>query len=137
MSTPAFSKEEKAAMKAAVAEAKAAKEGADFAKACDEAIAGMSGSDKDFAETLHGLVADHTELKPKTYYGMPAYANADGKVIVFFKPAAKFKTRYATIGFQDAANLDDGNLWPTEYAVVGLTDADKKRLVALLEKAIS
>lgn len=137
MSTPAFSKEEKAAMKAAVAEARAAKEGADFAAACDAAIAGMSGSDKEFAETLHQLVADRTELEPKTYYGMPAYANADGKVIVFFKPAAKFKTRYATIGFQGEANLDDGNLWPTEYAVVGMTDADKRRLATLLETAVS
>ena len=137
MSTPVFSREEKAAMKAAVAEAKAAKEGADFAAACDAAIAGMSGSDKEYAETLHQLVADHTELKPKTYYGMPAYANADGKVIVFFKPAAKFKTRYATIGFQGEAHLDDGNLWPTEYAVVGMTDADKKRLTTLLETAVS
>jgi uncharacterized protein YdhG (YjbR/CyaY superfamily) len=137
MSTSAFSKEEKAAMKAAVAEAKAAKEGADFAAACDSAIAGMSGDDKHFAETLHALVAEHTDLKPKTYYGMPAYMNADGKVIVFFKPAAKFKTRYATIGFQDAANLDDGNLWPTEYAVVGMAEADTKRIVTLLEKSVS
>jgi len=137
MSTTTFSKEEKAAMKAAVAEAKAAKEGADFAKACDEAIAGMSGSDKEFAEALHELVATNTELKPKTYYGMPAYMNADGKVVVFFKPAAKFKTRYATIGFNGEANLDDGNLWPTEYAIVGLTAADRKRLVELLTKAVS
>jgi len=132
-----FSKEEKAAMRAAVVEAKAAKAGADLEAACLAAISEMSGSDKESAETLHHLVKSHTTLAPKTWYGMPAYANPDGKVVVFFQSAAKFKVRYATIGFQEAAKLDEGNFWPSAYAVTNLTAADKKRLVALLKKAVS
>jgi uncharacterized protein YdhG (YjbR/CyaY superfamily) len=131
-----FSKEEKAAMKAAAAEAKAAKEGADLEEACLVAIAAMTGTDKDLAETLHRLVKRHTDLTSKTWYGMPAYMNADGKVVVFFQPAAKFKTRYATIGFQAEANLDEGNVWPNAYAVTKLTAADEKWLAALLQKAV-
>ncbi|MGO2542450.1 hypothetical protein ACT3TS_04955 [Specibacter sp. AOP5-B1-6] len=132
-----FSKEEKAAMRAAAAEAKAAKLGADLEAACLAAIADMSGTDKELAETLHGLVEKHTSLAAKTWYGMPAYTDADGKVVVFFQAAAKFKARYATIGFQQDANLDDGNFWPSSYAVTKLTDADQKQLVALLKKAVS
>ena len=131
-----FSKEEKAAMRAAAAEAKAAKEGADLEAACLTAIAAMSGTDQELAETLHGLVAKHTTLAAKTWYGMPAYTNGDGKVIVFFQSAAKFKARYATIGFQQDANLDEGNFWPSSFAVTQLNAADQKRLVALLEKAV-
>ncbi|MEO7017572.1 MAG: hypothetical protein ABI130_01475 [Leifsonia sp.] len=131
-----FSKEEKAAIKAAAAEAKAAKEGADLEEACLVAIAGMTGTDKDLAETLHRLVKRHTDLAAKTWYGMPAYMNADGKVVVFFQPAAKFKTRYATIGFQAEANLDEGNVWPNAYAVTELSAADEKWLAALLQKAV-
>jgi uncharacterized protein YdhG (YjbR/CyaY superfamily) len=136
MST-AFSKEEKAAMRAAAAEAKAAKAGADLEAACLAAIDEMSGTDKELAEILHRLVKDNTDLGAKTWYGMPAYANADGKVVVFFQSAAKFKVRYATIGFQPDANLDDGNFWPTSFAVTTLTDADQKQLVELLKKAVS
>jgi uncharacterized protein YdhG (YjbR/CyaY superfamily) len=132
-----FSKEERAAMRAAVAEAKAAKAGADLEAACVAAISEMSGSDKELAETLHELVKRHTTLAPKTWYGMPAYTNTDGKVVVFFQSAAKFKVRYATIGFQEAAKLDEGNFWPSAYAVTDLTAADKKQLVALLKKAVS
>jgi uncharacterized protein YdhG (YjbR/CyaY superfamily) len=132
-----FSKEEKAAMKAALAEAKAAKEGADLEATCVAAIAAMSGTDKVLAETVHQLVRKHTTLGAKTWYGMPAYINAEGKVVVFFQSAAKFKVRYATIGFQESANLDDGNLWPSSYAVTKLTASDQKRLVALLKKAVS
>lgn len=132
-----FSNEEKAAMRAAAAEAKAAKLGADLEAACLAAIADMSGTDKDLAETLHNLVKKHTGLAAKTWYGMPAYADADGKVVVFFQAAAKFKVRYATIGFQQDANLDEGNFWPSSYAVTKLTDADQKQLVALLKKAVS
>ena len=132
-----FSKEEKAAMRAAAAEAKAAKLGADLEAACLAAIAEMSGTDRELAETLHRLVKDNTDLGAKTWYGMPAYANADGKVVVFFQSAAKFKVRYATIGFQPDANLDDGNLWPTSFAVTKLTADDQKRLVELLEKAVA
>lgn len=132
-----FSKEERAAMRAAVAEAKSAKAGADLEAACLAAIAEMTGSDKELAETLHELVKTHTSLGAKTWYGMPAYTNPDGKVVVFFQSAAKFKVRYATIGFQEAAHLDEGNFWPSSYAVTTLTAADKKQLVALLERAVS
>lgn len=136
MST-AFSKEEKAALRAAAAEAKAAKVGADLEAACLAAIAEMTGTDQELAQTLHRLVKEHTSLGAKTWYGMPAYTNAEGKVVVFFQGAAKFKVRYATIGFQQDANLDDGNFWPSSYAVTKLTAADQKHLVELLKKAIS
>lgn len=132
-----FSKEEKAAMRAAAAEAKAAQAGADLEAACLAAIDQMTGTDKELAETLHALVKEHTTLGAKTWYGMPAYTNADGKVVVFFQAATKFNTRYATIGFQHDANLDEGNFWPTSYAVTKLTAADQKRLLALLEKAVN
>ncbi|KQV08577.1 hypothetical protein [Leifsonia sp. Root112D2] len=131
-----FSTEEKAAMRAAAAEAKAAKAGADLEAACLAAIAAMTGTDKELAETLHQLVAKHTSLGSKTWYGMPAYTNADGKVVVFFQSAAKFKVRYATIGFQPDAKLDDGNLWPNAYAVTKLGANEQKQLVALLKKAV-
>ncbi len=132
-----FSKEERAAMRAAAAEAKAAKVGADLEAACLAAIAEMSGTDKELAETVHELVKKHTTLGAKTWYGMPAYTNAEGKVVVFFQSAAKFKVRYATIGFQEAAHLAEGNLWPSAYAVTKLTAADKKKLLALLKRAVS
>ena len=95
-------------MRAAAAEAKAAKAGADLESACLAAIADMTGTDKELAETLDRLVKSNTDLGSKTWYGMPAYTNADGKVIVFFQSAAKFKARYATIGFGVDANLDEG-----------------------------
>ncbi|ALO68053.1 hypothetical protein AS189_18130 [Arthrobacter alpinus] len=131
-----FSKEEKAAMRAAAAEAKAAKAGADMEATCLAAIADMTGTDHELAQTLHSLVQENTSLGAKTWYGMPAYTNADGKVVVFFQAAAKFKVRYATIGFQPDAQLDDGNFWPNAYAVTKLTAADQKKLVALLKKAV-
>lgn len=124
-------------MRAAAAEAKAAKVGADLEAACLAAIAEMSGTDRELAEMLHELVKKHTTLGAKTWYGMPAYTNAEGKVVVFFQSAAKFKVRYATIGFQEAAHLDGGNFWPSAYAVTKLTAADKKQLVALLKRAVS
>jgi uncharacterized protein YdhG (YjbR/CyaY superfamily) len=132
-----FSKEEKAAMRATVAEEKARKEGADLAAACDAAIAAMTGLDKELAEIVHSLVTKNTDLRPKTYYGMPAYTNAEGKVIVFFQNASKFKVRYATIGFQHDANLDDGDFWPTSFAVTKLTEADQKKILALIKRAAS
>ena len=132
-----FSKEERAAMRAAAAEAKAAKAGADLEAACLAAIGEMSGTDKELAETLHELVKKHTALGAKTWYGMPAYTNAEGKVVVFFQSAAKFKVRYATIGFQEAAHLDEGSFWPSAFAVTKLTTADKKELVALLKRAVA
>lgn len=135
--SPTFSTEEKSAMRAAAAEAKAAQAGADLEAACLTAIAAMTGTDKELAETLHRLVTQHTELTSKTWYGMPAYANPEGKVVVFFQSAAKFKVRYATIGFQPDANLDEGDFWPSSYAVTRLTAADQERLVELLNKAVS
>ncbi|MHA7269231.1 hypothetical protein [Arthrobacter sp. HLT1-20] len=131
-----FSAEEKAAMRAAAAEAKAAQQGADLEAACLAAISAMTGTDRELAETLHQLVKTHTSLGAKTWYGMPAYTNADGKVVVFFQSAAKFKVRYATIGFQPDARLDDGNFWPSSYAVTKLTAADQQQLLALLQKAV-
>jgi hypothetical protein len=132
-----FSKEEKAAMKAAIAEKKAAQEGADAAAACDAAIAAMTGADKELAAAFHALVAENTSLAAKTWYGMPAYADADGKVVVAFKPGAKFKIRYASIEFQQAAKLDDGNLWPVGFAVTTMDAADKKRIAGILKAAVS
>ncbi len=136
MATTTFSKEEKAAIKAAVAEKKAAQEGADAAAACDAAIAAMTGADKELAEAFHALVAENTSLAAKTWYGMPAYADADGKTVVAFKPGSKFKIRYATIEFQQAAKLDDGNLWPVGFAVTSMDDADKERIAAILRTAV-
>ncbi len=130
-----FSKEEKAAMRAAAAEAKAAKEGADMVAACAAAIAELSGTDRELAEIVDQLVKKNTSLSPKTWYGMPAYADSEGKVVVFFQSASKFKVRFATIGFQPPAHLDEGNFWPTSYAVTKLTAADQKQVAALLKKA--
>ena len=135
MASTTFSKEEKAAMRAAIAEKKAAQEGADAAAACDEAIAAMTGSDKDLAEAFHQLVKENTSLAAKTWYGMPAYVDADGKVVVAFKPGSKFKIRYASLEFQQAAKLDDGNLWPVGFALTKLDAADKKRIVEILKAA--
>jgi len=131
-----FSKEEKAAMKAAVAEAKAAKENADLAAACDAAIAELSGLDKELAQMFHGLVLEHTKLHPKTWYGMPAYTDDEGKPVVAFKNASKFKIRYASIEFQPPAQLDAGNMWPVGFAIVGATAKDQDAIVALLKKAV-
>lgn len=137
MAATTFSKEEKAAIKAAVAEKKAAQEGADAAAACDAAIAAMTGTDRDLAQAFHQLVAENTSLTAKTWYGMPAYADADGKTVVAFKPGSKFKIRYATLEFQQAANLDDGNMWPVGFALIKLDDADKKRVADILKAAVS
>jgi uncharacterized protein YdhG (YjbR/CyaY superfamily) len=131
-----FSKEEKAAMRAAVAEKKAAQEGADAAAACEAAIAAMTGTDKELAEAFHQLVKENTSLAAKTWYGMPAYTDADGKVVVAFKPGSKFKIRYASIEFQQAAKLDDGDVWPVGFAVTKLDDADKKRIAEVLKTAV-
>ncbi|MFF2053367.1 hypothetical protein ACFVU2_17335 [Leifsonia sp. NPDC058194] len=130
-----FSAEEKAAMKAAAAEKKAALAGAEAAAACEEAIAALTGTDKELAETFHRLVAENTDLAAKTWYGMPAYADADGKTVVAFKPGSKFKMRYATIEFQPPAKLDDGDVWPVGFAVAKLDDADQKRVAAILRTA--
>jgi uncharacterized protein YdhG (YjbR/CyaY superfamily) len=100
-------------------------------------IAAMPPPDRALAQRIHAIVrASAPELTPKTWYGMPAYANRDGKVVCFFQDAAKFKARYATFGFNDAANLDDGEMWPTSFALRKLTAADEARLAALVKKAV-
>ena len=137
-----FSAEERAAMKQRAAELRA--EGKNGAKRADglqavlDSIAKMPAEDRALAERVHVTVtAAAPELSPRTWYGMPAYANADGKVVVFFQDAGKFKYRYSTIGFQDTANLDDGDLWPVSYALQKWSPAVEKKVVALVKAAIS
>ena len=137
-----FSAEERAAMKERAAELRA--EGKKGAKKADglqavlEAIEKMAPEDRALAERVHVAVTSTApDLAPKTWYGMPAYANADGKVVVFFQDAGKFGYRYSTLGFQDAANLDDGDLWPTSYALQAWSPAVEKQVVALVRAAIS
>jgi uncharacterized protein YdhG (YjbR/CyaY superfamily) len=136
-----FTEEERAAAKARAkelrAEARATKDRAAGERALLEAIAGMEDSDRALAERLHELVtASAPALSPKTWYGMPAYAK-DDKVVCFFQSAQKFKSRYATLGFNDAANLDEGAMWPTAFAVMKLTAAEEKKIAALVKKAVS
>ena len=137
-----FSAEERAAMKKRAAELRAeSKKGAKKANDLDavlDSIAQMAPQDRALAERVHATVtATAPELYPKTWYGMPAYANADGKVVVFFQDSGKFKYRYSTLGFQDTANLDDDDLWPVSYAVQKWSPAVEKRIVELVKAAIS
>ncbi|HKT36802.1 MAG TPA: DUF1801 domain-containing protein, partial [Ktedonobacterales bacterium] len=133
-----FTAEEKSAMRQRAKEQKAAATRAEEESAALAAIAAMSEPDRAMAERLHAIItANVPSLAPKTWYGMPAYANEDGKIICFFQPAAKFKTRYATFGFNDSAHLDDGALWPVAYALTELTAADEARVAALVKKAVS
>jgi uncharacterized protein YdhG (YjbR/CyaY superfamily) len=144
-SSGALTEEELAALKETVQERKAAaRRGSRANKAAEEErevlakIAEMPESDRSMAGRLHAIVkASAPELSPKTWYGMPAYANKDGKVVCFFTAADKFKSRYATFGFNDDANLDDGNMWPTAFALKKLTAADEARVAALVKKAAS
>ncbi|MDQ4065615.1 MAG: DUF1801 domain-containing protein [Actinomycetota bacterium] len=107
-------------------------------KALLEAVAKLPQADRTMAKRLHTLItATAPDLVPKTWYGMPAYANKDGKVVCYFTPASKFKERYATLGFNAAANLDDGNMWPTSFALNTLTPAEEKKIRALVRKAVS
>ena len=136
-----FSAEERDAMKARArelkAEERASKNRAEGERDVLAAIAAMKEPDRAMAKRLHAIVkASAPALWPKTWYGMPAYAK-DGKVVCFFKNAAKFKSRYATLGFEEAANLDDGAMWPTSYALTELTAADEKKIAALVKKAVS
>ena len=132
-----FSAEERAAMKERAKEAKAALSAEEAAREVLAKIAEMPQSDRVLAKKIHEIVlASAPELAPKTYYGMPAYAK-DGRVICFFTPAAKFKTRYATFGFNEDANLDDGNMWPTSWGLSKLTTADEKKIASLVKKAVS
>jgi uncharacterized protein YdhG (YjbR/CyaY superfamily) len=137
-----FSAEERAAMKERAAELRAAgKKGAkkaDGLQAVLDSIAAMAPEDRALAERVHVTVtATAPELSPKTWYGMPAYATADGKVVVFFQDSGKFKYRYSTLGFQDAANLDDGDLWPVSYALQKWSPVVEKKVVELVEAAVS
>jgi uncharacterized protein YdhG (YjbR/CyaY superfamily) len=131
-----FTAEERAAMKERGRELKNAKRGADGEKDVLAAIAKVPESERKLCEKLHRVIRGAApNLLPKTWYGMPAYANADEKVVVFFKPASKFKDRYLTLGFNDAARLDDGAMWATSYALLKLTPAEEKRIAALVKKA--
>jgi len=137
-----FTADERAAMKARAAELRA--EGKKGAKKADglqavlDSIAEMAPEDRALAERVHVTVtAAAPELSPKTWYGMPAYADADGKVVVFFQNSGKFKYRYSTLGFQDAAHLDDGDLWPVTYALQKWSAVVEKRVAELVKAAVS
>jgi uncharacterized protein YdhG (YjbR/CyaY superfamily) len=133
--TEGFSAEEKAAMRARAKELKAA---ADGETAVREALAAMTAQDRAIGERLHAIVKETApDLTPKTWYGMPAYANKDGKVVCFFRDAGKFKERYAMFGFNDSANLDDGSMWPVAFALMKLTKADEAKIAKLVKKAVS
>jgi uncharacterized protein YdhG (YjbR/CyaY superfamily) len=143
-SAKVFSDEERAAIQERAKEVKAAKRrGSRAAKTDGEAdvlakIAEMPEADRVMAKRFHELVKTTApSLSPKTWYGMPAYANQDGKLVCFFQAADKFKARYATFGFEENAHLDEGNMWPTSYALKKLTAADEARIAALVKKAVS
>ena len=130
-----FTKEERAAMRERAKELKAATDGE---TAVQEALAKMTPDDRAIGKRLHAIVKDAApELTPKTWYGMPAYANKEGKVVCFFRNAAKFKERYAMFGFNDSANLDDGSMWPVAFALKKLTKADEARIAKLVKQAVS
>jgi uncharacterized protein YdhG (YjbR/CyaY superfamily) len=142
MESDGFSAEERAAMKERAAELRA--EGKQGAKKADglqavlDAIAKMAPADRALAERVHVTVTTAApQLSPKTWYGMPAYANADGKVVVFFQDSGKFKYRYSTLGFQDTANLDDGDLWPVSYALQKWSPVVESKVVELVKAAMS
>lgn len=137
-----FSPEERAAMKARAAELRAeGKKGAkkaDDLQAALDAIANMAPRDRAIAERVHATVtATAPQLSPKTWYGMPAYANADGKVVIYFRDAGKFKERYSNLGFQDTAKLDDGDMWPIMFALQKWSPAVEKQVVQLVKAALS
>jgi uncharacterized protein YdhG (YjbR/CyaY superfamily) len=134
--------DERAAMKERAremkAEARRGKSKADGESDLLAKVAEMKGSDRTMAKRLHAIVRETApDLSPKTWYGMPAYANEDGKVVCYFTPAGKFKSRYATLGFNDDASLDEGAMWPTSFAVLEMTADVEKRIAALVKKAVS
>ena len=140
--TEGFSAEERAAMKERAAELRA--EGKKGAKAADglqavlDAIAKMAPEDRTLAERVHVTITSTApDLQPRTWYGMPAYADAAGKVVMFFQDAGKFKYRYSTLGFQEAAHLDDGDMWPASYAVLRWSPAVEKEVTRLVRAAVS
>src|SRR6266568_6670235 len=129
--------EEKAAMKETIEDQKAAARGLEGEDALLAKIAAMKEPDRGMAKRIHAIIkANAPSLSPTTWYGMPAYTK-DGKAVVFFQDAAKFKARYATLGFNDKANLDEGALWPVAFALKELTPAEETRIVALVKKAVS
>jgi uncharacterized protein YdhG (YjbR/CyaY superfamily) len=131
-----FTAEERAAMRERAKEQKAEAQKADGERAVLAKIAEMPETDRAMAERLHAIVkASAPELSPKTWYGMPAYAKKDGKVVCHFQSAQKFNTRYATFGFSDKANLDEGAMWPTSFALKELTAAAEERIGALVKRA--
>jgi uncharacterized protein YdhG (YjbR/CyaY superfamily) len=132
---PGFSAEEKAAMRARAKELKLAQEGE---AAIKDALKKMSPSDRKLGERVHAIVTETApELTPKTWYGMPSYANKDGKVVIYFRDAAKFKERYALLGFQDPSKLDKGTMWPVAYALTDkLSAADENEIRKLVKKAV-
>jgi uncharacterized protein YdhG (YjbR/CyaY superfamily) len=136
MSGKGFSAEERAAMRERARELKAARKGAEAEAEVLAKIAEMPEADRVIAERIHAIVrASAPDLAPRTWYGMPAYANADGKVVCFFQAASKFQARYATFGFNDAARLDAGSMWPTSFALTRLTKAAEKEIAALVQRA--
>ena len=129
--------EERAAMKETLKERKAAATKEEAEKAVLEKIAEMSEPDRSMAERIHEIVKDNApSLSAKTWYGMPAYANNDGKIVCFFQTAQKFGARYATFGFNDSANLDEGVMWPTSFALTELNAAAEAKITALVKKAV-
>jgi uncharacterized protein YdhG (YjbR/CyaY superfamily) len=137
-----FTAEERAAMKERSkelkAEARAKKDRAAGESDLLAKIAEMPEPDRSMAQRLHAIItANAPDLSPKTWYGMPAYANQDGKVVCFFQNAQKFNARYATLGFNDVANLDDGAMWPTAFALQELSPAEEAKIIALVKKAVS
>ena len=143
-STSGWTDEERAALKEHAEELKKAKARGGKAKKADgeadvlEKIAEMPDSDRAMAERIHSIVKEVApDLSPRTWYGMPAYANADGKVICFFTAADKFKERYASFGFNAAANLDDGTMWPTAWALTKIDAAGEKKIAELVKRAVS
>jgi uncharacterized protein YdhG (YjbR/CyaY superfamily) len=137
-----FSAQERAAMKARAAELRAeGKQGAkkaDELQACLDSIAKMAPEDRALAERVHATVTTTAPaLSPKTWYGMPSYANADGKVVIYFRDAGKFRERYANLGFQDTANLDDGDMWPIMFALERWSPAVEKRIAQLVRAAVA
>jgi uncharacterized protein YdhG (YjbR/CyaY superfamily) len=128
--TRKFTAEEKAAMKAAMKDAEGE-------QAVKDALAKMTPADRALGKKIHALVRNAAPgLTPRTWYGMPAYSNADGKVVIFFRDAGKFKERYAMLGFQDAANLDSGAMWPVAYALAKLSPADEAKITKLVKQAV-
>ena len=133
-----FSAEERAAMKERAQELKAEARKADGESTLLAKVAEMKGSDRAMAKRLHEIVkATAPGLLPKTWYGMPAYANKEGKVVCYFQSAEKFNSRYATFGFSDEANIDDGAMWPTSFALKELTAADEAKIKKLVKRAVS